>query len=134
MDLKRIEDMVRGPMTKHWSDRDRENALIDIVHLLGESFLDMLENPQSTANVHELMEWCYPDTDDLPGSDEDEEQTEYIRRLEAFEDMLCIAAKPAVAVMYAKEDKGDSPKVIAQEAEMEGREDSRTGYQRRDGN
>lgn len=31
-------------------------------------------------------------------------------------------------------DGGDSPETIAAEAEMEGREDERTGYQQRDGN
>lgn len=31
-------------------------------------------------------------------------------------------------------DDGDSPETIAAEAEMEGREDERTGYQQRDGN
>ena len=101
MDIDKIKDMVDGKLNENWSDIDRENALIAIVHLMGEAFLNMLEDSTNNANVHELLEWCYPDIDKLPGSDEDEDQTEYISRLEAFEDMLCIAAKPAVAMIYA---------------------------------
>ena len=100
MDIDKIKDMVDGKLNENWSDIDRENALIAIVHLMGEAFLNMLEDSTNNANVHELLEWCYPDIDKLPGSDEDEDQTEYISRLEAFEDMLCIAAKPTIAMMY----------------------------------
>lgn len=100
MDIDKIKDMVDGKLNENWSDTDRENALIAIVHLMGEAFLNMLEDSTNNANVHELLEWCYPDIDKLPGSDEDEDQTEYISRLEAFEDMLCIAAKPTIAMMY----------------------------------
>lgn len=97
--------MIDGKLNENWSDTDRENALIAIVHMMGEAFLNMLEDPTNNANTHELLEWCYPDIDNLPGSDEDEDQTEYISRLEAFEDMLCIAAKPAIAMIYANKHK-----------------------------
>jgi len=105
MDIDKIKDMIDHDLTNGLSENERENALIAIVHLMGEAFLNMLEDSTNDANVHELLEWCYPDIDKLPGSDEDEDQTEYISRLEAFEDMLCIAAKPTIAMMYADKDK-----------------------------
>ena len=41
--------------------------------------------------VPELFEWCYPQVDELPGSDEDPDQEEYIAGLEDFESSLAIA-------------------------------------------
>lgn len=70
----------------------REDAVVSIVQLCGEAFLNMLEDCTNNANVHELLEWTYPEVGDLPGNDEDEDQTQYIRHLEAFEDMIHIAA------------------------------------------
>tara|TARA_B100001013_G_scaffold331809_1_gene247646 strand:+ start:4695 stop:4946 length:252 start_codon:yes stop_codon:yes gene_type:complete len=70
----------------------KQEALLDIVMLCGPAFLDMLEDITNNANVHELLEWAFPEINDLPGSDEDEDQTEYISHLESFEGLLSEAA------------------------------------------
>ena len=44
----------------------------------------------------ELFEWCYPQVDDLPGSDEDPDQEEYIAGLEAFEGDLATATHEGI--------------------------------------
>ena len=70
----------------------REDAIVSIATMCGEAFLNILEDHTNNANVHELLEWTYPAIADLPGTDKDEDQDEYIRHLEAFEDMIHIAA------------------------------------------
>ena len=66
--------------TKYIHPKDREIVLLDIVKFMGPEFSKMIFKD---ARVHELLEYCRPEVDDLP--DGDDNQDEYIAHLEAFE-------------------------------------------------
>jgi len=59
---------------------DREKVLYDICDIMGPEMGKLI---LKDARVHELLEYCRPEVDDMP--DGDDNQDEYIAHLEDFE-------------------------------------------------
>ena len=70
----------------------REIVLLDIAKICGVEFSKYLFN-SDTCLTHQLLEYCRPEVDDLPGSDEDEDQDKYIAHLEDFEANIMVACE-----------------------------------------
>lgn len=61
---------------------DFENHLMTILRLMGPKAYELIHE---VACHHELLELARPEVDELPGTDEDEDQTEYIAHIDGFE-------------------------------------------------
>ena len=68
---------------------DFENHLMAILRLMGPKSYELIHE---VACHHELLELARPEVDDLPGTDEDEDQSEYIAHIDGFEAKMNINA------------------------------------------
>lgn len=101
---KQEMELARGPVDL------RPIILMELVRMYPEisklieasphNILLPLRSPHGTPGnwSTELFEWCYPQVDDMPGSDEDPDQEEYIAGLEAFEGDLATAIHEGIEI------------------------------------